>query len=233
VLAALLPLAGLLREPGNPVPGLARRGWNLSVHALLAYLAFMSLAGLDLIWVNRELGGDQAGVYAGLVLLRRVVALLPGAAVTVMFPRIAACLAAGRLPDRLLANTAGVIFAACGALTAVFFLAAPVILTHVFSPVYSNAAPLLGWMALGMTGMAASSIWLNYYLAEKPAAYISFLFIGVALETVLLISLPAGLGSGVLAFGVTGWSLALAGLGLYLVKSRPALAAAQRVGSHA
>jgi O-antigen/teichoic acid export membrane protein len=90
-----------IRNDQSP-PGLLRKGWELSLHALIAYIAFMSLTSLDLIWVNRTLTDDLAGAYASLVLMRRVIALLPGVAVVVMFPRIARILAQGRLADRLL-----------------------------------------------------------------------------------------------------------------------------------
>ncbi len=81
----------------EPAPkGLLREGWKLSFYALLAYFAFMSLTSIDLIWVNRNLSGELAGAYASLVLLRRVIALLPGIAVVIMFPRIARTLAEGQ-----------------------------------------------------------------------------------------------------------------------------------------
>ena len=82
--------------------GRLREAWKLSFYALLAYIAFMSLTSIDLVWVNRNSSGELAGAYAGLVLLRRVIALLPGVAVVVMFPRIAKTLAEGHLPDHLL-----------------------------------------------------------------------------------------------------------------------------------
>lgn len=87
---------------GSAPAGLIREGWKISTYALLAYIAFMSLTSIDLIWVNRNLSGELAGAYASLVLLRRVIALLPGVSVVIMFPRIVKTLTAGELPDSLL-----------------------------------------------------------------------------------------------------------------------------------
>ncbi len=212
---------------GQPPEGILRQGWQLSFHALLAYIAFMSLTSLDLIWVNRTLSGNLAGAYAGLVLLRRVIALLPGVAVIVMFPRIAATLAQRRLPDRLLLGTAGIIVTASGALTLIYFFFGDGLIRIIFGAAFHAAASLLGWMGFGMIGVSLSSIWLNYYLAEKPALFVLFLCAAVALEWLLLTQLPASMPNAVLAFGATGWLLALGGLLLYLFKSRPALIAAQ------
>src|SRR5688572_30623931 len=90
VLCAFLLLERSLWKSRADVQGhFLNEGWKLSFYALLAYIAYMSLTSLDLVWVNQNLNGELAGAYASLVLLRRVIALLPGVAVTVMFPRIA------------------------------------------------------------------------------------------------------------------------------------------------
>ncbi len=96
-------------EASFPLPTFCGEGWKLSFYALLAYIAYMSLTSLDLIWVNQNLTGELAGAYAGLVLMRRIVALLPAVAVTVMFPRVVRSLAEGKLPTRILAQTAAII----------------------------------------------------------------------------------------------------------------------------
>jgi O-antigen/teichoic acid export membrane protein len=209
-----------------PETGILRRGWQLSFHALLAYIAFMSLTSVDLIWVNRMLPADLAGAYASMVLLRRVIALLPGVAVLVMFPRVAATLAQGRLPDRLLIGTAGIVIAATGALTLIYFFFGDQLVLYIFGAAYLPAASLLGWMGFAMMGISLSSIWLNYYLAEKPAIYVILLCAAVVFEWLLLVQSSASIQNAVRAFGVTGWLLTLAGLLLYLFKSRPALMAA-------
>jgi O-antigen/teichoic acid export membrane protein len=155
--------------------------------------------------------------------LRRVIALLPGVAVTVMFPRIAAALVQRRLPDGLLAMTAGIILAASGALTLLYFSFGDQLILNIFGAAYLPASPLLGWMGLGMVGMSLSSVWLNYYLAERPAMYVLFLSAAVGLEWILLTLLAPSMANATLAFGITGWSLTFAGLILYLAKFRPAL----------
>lgn len=195
-------------------------GWKLSFYALLAYVAYMSLTSLDLVWVNQNLNGESAGAYASLVLLRRVIALLPGVAVTVMFPRIAKTLAEGRLPDRLLIKTAGIILLASGTLSFLYFIFDDQLISIIFGPGYQAASPLLGWMGIAMIGVSLSSIWMNYYLAEKPRIFVILLGIAVALEWLLLNLFPPSMQSAVLAFGGTGWLLTLGGLVLYIFKTR-------------
>jgi O-antigen/teichoic acid export membrane protein len=181
----------------------------------------MSLTSLDLVWVNQNLSGETAGAYASLVLMRRIVALLPGVAVTVMFPRIASTLAQGKLPHRLLIRTAAVILAASGALTVLYFAFADQLITAIFGAAYQEAVPFLGAMGLAMIGVSLSSIWLNYYLAEKPREFVLLLGIAVGLEWLLLNLFPPSLQNAVLAFGATGWMLALGGLLLYANRRLP------------
>jgi len=228
VIAALLFIGKSCRAgAAQPPAGLLRKGWELSFHALIAYIAFMSLTSLDLIWVNRTLPAGHAGAYASLSLMRRVVALLPGVAVVVMFPRVARTLSAGRRPDRLLIHTAGIVAAACGVLTLIYFFYGDEVIRFLFGEAYRAAAPLLGWLGLATTGISLSSIWLNYYLADRPRGYVWLLCAGVMLEWSLLATFPPGLEQAVLAFGITGWFLAIAGLALYLLKVRPSLQSPQ------
>jgi len=218
VCAFLLLGKSLWRKSRAGAQGFLNEGWKLSFYALLAYIAYMSLTSLDLVWVNQNLNGDLAGAYASLVILRRVIALLPGVAVTVMFPRIVKILAEGRPPDHLLIKTAAIILAASGALSFLYFIFGDQLITIIFGKGYQAASPLLGWMGIAMIGVSLSSIWLNYYLAEKPRNFVILLGIAVALEWLLLNQFPPSMQSAVLAFGGTGWLLTLGGLLLYVFK---------------
>ena len=217
VLIAFMLLGRTIWVYSWPTPyGLLREGWKLSVYALLVYLAFMSLTSLDLVWVNRNLNGELAGTYASLVLMRRIVMLLPGVAVTIMYPRIARALAQDQRPHRLLIQTASIIVTAGGLLTILYFIFAEQLIKIIFRSAYQAAAPLLGWMGLATIGVSLSSIWLNYYLAEKPRNFVILLGMAVILEWLFLSILPASLPNAVLAFGATGWLLSMAGFLLYL-----------------
>ena len=222
VTCTFLLLGGSLwKRQRLPDRNLLREGWELSAYALLAYFAYMSLTSLDLVWVNRNLTGEEAGAYASLVLMRRIVALLPAVAVTVMFPRIAKSLAAGDRPHHLLIQTAAIILAASGALTILYFIFADQLIRVIFGTTYQSAAPLLGWMGFAMIGVSLSSVWLNYYLAEKPRNFVILLGAAVALEWLLLNLLPTSMQNAVFAFGATGWLLAGGGLLLYTTGRLP------------
>jgi hypothetical protein len=73
-------------------------------------------------------------------------------------------------------------------------------------------------MGFAMTGISLSSIWLNYYLAEKPRNFVLLLGAAAGFEWLLLNLFPASMQNAVLAFGITGWGLFLGGLVLYLFR---------------
>ncbi len=223
VLCAFLFLGNTLwKKESQPHQSLLREGWKLSGYALLAYFAYMSLTSLDLVWINRNLDGESAGAYASLVLMRRIIALLPGVAVTVMFPRIAKILAQGQRPDRLLIQTATIILAAGGALTILYFIFSNQLIMIIFGNAYQTASSLLGWMGVAMVGVSLSSVWLNYYLAEQPRNFVILLGIAVALEWLLLNLFQPSMQNAVVAFGATGWLLSLGGFLLYVFHLRSA-----------
>jgi O-antigen/teichoic acid export membrane protein len=150
--------------------------------------------------------------------MRRIVALLPAAVITVMFPRVVKALARGESPNHVISLTALIILGVSGLLSVLYFLFNDQLITLIFGRSYAAAIPFLGWMAVAMLGVSLSSIWLNYYLAEKPRNFVILLASAVALEWILLNIFPPSLQSAVLAFGITGWLLSIAGLFLYIFK---------------
>jgi O-antigen/teichoic acid export membrane protein len=224
VLCAFLLLGRAFWTRSKPAStDLLREGWKLSSYSLFAYITYMSLTSIDLVWVNQNLAGELAGAYAGLVLMRRIVALLPAEVVTVMFPRVVKTLARGESANRVISLTALIILGASGLLALLYFLFSDQLITLIFGASYAAAIPLLGWMAVATIGVSLSSIWLNYYLAEKPRNFVILLGLAVALEWILLNLFPPSMQNAVLAFGITGWLLTLSGLFLYLFKAYPVL----------
>jgi len=223
--ALLVGLLFLGRAAWHRAPRVPRQtlfdGWRLSLIALLAYAAFTSLQSLDLIWANRNFTAAIAGNYAALVVLRRVLAVLPGAAVVIFFPRVVAAVAQGRLPDRLLLGTAAVVAAATTALTFLYFAFGPLIIQIMFGSRFPGAAPLLGWMGVAMIGYGLAAIWLNLYLATRPVYFVVILVAVVALQLTSLSLYHAAAAQIVAAFAASGWLVAIAGLLLYLAWLRP------------
>lgn len=209
-------------QAAPPLPPTFRRPGRLTLAAFLALTAYMSLLSLDLIWVNRTFAAETAGAYATAVLLRRVLLLLPGAVIVVMYPRAAARAAQGQLPDKLLGQTAVVVLLPTLGLTAVYALAGPLLIRWTFGAAYEAAAPLLLPLGLGMAGFGLTAVWLNFYLATRPWPFAGLL-LGTAIVQLLFYNTAVSLSQIVAIFAISGWVTAVGGLVIYGGWLRPSL----------
>jgi O-antigen/teichoic acid export membrane protein len=223
-MAGLLFLGRTIWQAGLSLPDTALgEGWRLSLAAFLTYAIYMSFLSLDLVWVNRYFAPELAGGYASAVVLRRVIALLPGVAVVILYPRLVAWVKQGLVPDKLLWRAGAVVVASGLVITAVYFLFASTIIQLVFGPAYVAAAPVLGWMGVAMVGFGLGSIWLNLYLATWPWPFVIGLTALLGIQLLLLNLFHATLMQVTAVFALTGWVLAIGGLVLYLFWLRPRL----------
>ncbi len=230
VAIAAYPLGGLISigvaawflgrgvwQSGTAVPNeTMRQGYQLSVAAFIAYAAYMGLQNFDLIWVNRVFSAEQAGNYASAVVLRRVLAVLPGAVTVILYPRIVQRVNAGNLPDKLLVQAAALIILPTVAATAVFLVGGEWIITLLFGASYAKAAPLLGWLGIAMIGFGVATVWLNLFLATRPWGFVACLVV-LAVGQYLLLALiaPTTLKQVAQIFAAGGWGSAVGGGLLY------------------
>lgn len=214
LLAGLTAVGWRVWQTAPSLPDAFRRPGRLTLAAFLALTAYMSLLSLDLIWVNRTFAAETAGAYATAVLLRRVLLLLPGAVIVVMYPRAAARAAQGLLPDKLLAQTAVVVLLPTLGLTAVYTLAGPLLIRWTFGAAYAAAAPLLLPLGLGMAGFGLTAVWLNFYLATRPWPFAGLL-LGAAVGQLLFYDTAVSLSHIVAIFALSGWVTAVGGLVIY------------------
>lgn len=189
---------------------------RMSAGTFIAYSGYMTLLNSDLIWINRGFSAPVAGNYAAAVLLRRVLQLLPGAIIVVMYPRAVRQYALNRLPDRLLIKSAAAIIIVISLLAGLYFVFGTPIVQLVVGSGYSEAGPLLGWMGLGILGYSLTAMWMNFYLATRPLPYILLLGSGALLQNLLLASYHASIWQVIAVFALSGWFMALSGLLLYL-----------------
>lgn len=200
-----------------------RQGWQLSLAAFIAYAAYMCLLNFDIIWINRTLPPELAGNYASAAVLRRIIAVLPGAVLTVLFPRVAIQVAQGRRPDKSLLKAATAITASTAALSAIFFTRGAWLVRLFFGPGYSSAGHWVGWMGLGMIGAGLLAVWLNLFLASRPWPFVIVLALIAGLQIGLLELWGHTPEATVAVFGLTTWLGALAGAAIYFLWLRPAL----------
>ncbi len=215
-LAVLLGLALArreLRQRGHLPRQAALQGWRLSLANLVMAIAFLSLTGLDAVWVNRAMPPEIAGAYARALVLRRVVSFVPLATGMVLLPRVAA---AGRRADRPIALAAGLVLSSGTVLTALCGVWGGIVDQLAFGSQTPAPSLWLAGMAWAMTGYGLVTIWLNVFLATRPLPFACLLAAAAPVQLGLYLWLGRTPEAMIAILMGSGWLLALAGAGLYL-----------------
>jgi O-antigen/teichoic acid export membrane protein len=198
-------------------------GLQLSLAALVAYAALMSLLNIDLIWVNRYFSAAISAEYATAVLLRRSLILFPGAIMVVTYPRIITYIESHRYPDSLLWKASAAISGAIISISVVYFFFGQTIISVTFGPQYKNAALLVLPMALGILGFSLGSLWLNLYLATSPLPFVLFMAAVAGIQAILFAIFNSQIEYLIWVYTATGWIVFSGGVLLYIFWLKPGL----------
>ena len=167
---------------------LPRHDTRQMVTMLVGSLAFASLTNFDILLANYFFDDAQAGVYAAAALVGKAVLFLPAAVVTVLLPKAAERVAAGRTSRNILLASASVTVVLTLAATGVLALIPESLLVWAFGGEFREATGLLVWFGLAMTVAAVVNVYLSVYFAERDAKF-PLLVLGGAIAQVVAISL--------------------------------------------
>jgi glycosyltransferase involved in cell wall biosynthesis/O-antigen/teichoic acid export membrane protein len=194
----------------------------LSIAALAGYT---TLAGIDVFLARHFLAPFAAGLYAAAATAGHIAMFLPGALVTVAYPRLCSAGRTGTGVGKILAETVGLVaaigLAACAALTVM----PSVVVDVLFGPKYAAAASVVGIIGLNSVFLGIIGV-LTYFHVARRSAVALYSWAGVALTWVLVAVLHGGMTT------IAVCMLAASGAVLVAV-SLPALAAVVRPVSRA
>jgi O-antigen/teichoic acid export membrane protein len=164
-------------------------------------VSFAALVNMDALVVKHFFSPTEAGHYSMAVTLGKIVIFLPAAFAVVLFPKSAERHVQRRDSSRLLRLRLAATALPCAGLAAAYFAAPDFILKAVFGAENPFAGPVLGLVALAMTGYALVNVWLNYFLSVEQAGFAYALplltFFHASLTQVAVV--VASTGAGVLA----------------------------------
>jgi len=187
VLLGLALMGGVLWRRADESPRAAATDLTRYTGATLAGLVgFAALVNMDALIVKHYFSPAQAGYYSMAVTLGKIIIFLPAAFVLVLFPKSAERHAQRRDSSRLLRLSLAATLCLCAGLAVAYFAAPDFILQTVFGAENPFAGPVLGLVALAMTGYALVNVWLNYFLSVEQAAFAFILPVAVALQFALL-----------------------------------------------
>ena len=162
LLLTALPIRSLFEAGrGTARQALATRA---NVGAALGLTALWALMYSDLLVARLAFSGDEAGAYAAAAVASRVLLLVPIAATTVLFPRVATLGDRARERRHLAAGLA-VVAAAAALVTALAWVFAERIIDLLFGAEYGAAESWLGPLCLAMALYGLGIVFLYHFLA--------------------------------------------------------------------
>jgi O-antigen/teichoic acid export membrane protein len=172
--------------------------------AALGLTTLWALAYSDLLVARLAFSGDAAGAYAAAAVASKVLLLVPIAATTILFPRVAVLHDRARERNHLMAGLA-VVAAASTVLTAIAWVAAEPLIDLLFGSEYEAADAWLGPLCLAMALYGLAIVYLYHFLAlgrARIAGLLVFLLAAQIVAYAVFHAEPADLIGVQITFGV-------------------------------
>ena len=191
------PVRSAVVAPPRPVSAINVGG------PIMALVSFAVITNADQLAAKSALVPADASLYSAAALLGKIALFAPAALAVVLLPRAAAARARGQDPSGQVLATMVATAATGLTITAALALMPPRFLELTFGPGFAGARPLLGPLALVMTGAAV----LNVHITAALASMERWIGPVMALLAVLCVCLLALLHAAptqiVLAIGIT------------------------------
>jgi O-antigen/teichoic acid export membrane protein len=186
-----------------------------SAGVIVAMICSTTLATVDVLLAKHFLSPYDAGIYSVVALCGKMLLFAAGFIPTLLVPKVAAALAAGRPGHGYLRDALGVTFLACLVGLLVFAVAPVLVVRTLAGGAYLAAAPNLLAYGIAMTFLAATNVVISYNIAAHRFAFVAPLALAVLFEigavslwhrdireilTILVIS-------NVVALAASAWSL--------------------------
>ena len=187
---AFVPMRGYLAKKAKQSID-AKEVIRFSVPTLLMIIFTTILFNIDIIMVKRFSllpGGitpDNAGEYATISTLAKLIFYVTGPMVAVMFPMVSDLVKRGERHVRLLFTTLMVVLAA-SLVTVGIFAAAPTTIIRILTPNYINVANLLVPMTVIFLVFSLVNVMTNYFLSVKNFQFLWPLGVMAIVEIIAL-----------------------------------------------
>lgn len=184
----LLVGAVLLRQHASPrgrgaaTSGARRKPDTRAVAASASFVFFALVSNLDLLLAKLFLAPAEAGVYAALATLGKIVIFLPGAIAVVMVPSAASIHSDLAARARLLRRSALLVLVTTLLVSVPCAVAPGFVVETMFGPEYAAAASGVVPMVIAGTGLSVLNLLVVYSVAIQDRRWIVVLVLGVLVQ---------------------------------------------------
>jgi len=165
-----------------PLQEIVRYGFPV----LFSSLALTSFYTTDILLVKNLFPEKEAGLYASLAILGKIVFFASSSIGIVMFPLVAGKRAKGENYRRLYLNSFLLVFFVSSSITVVYFLFPELMVNLLYGSQYLSIAPLLGLFAVFMSFYSLVCLTINFFLAASRTVMITLPLVGAILQIILI-----------------------------------------------
>lgn len=190
ILLGFIPLRFLLKKADKTKVGISKREiFAYAIPTTIAVLGLTSFISTDVILVRHFFNSEQAGLYAGLSLVGRVIFYFTGPISMVMFPLIIKRHALGKNFNNLFYLAILLVLLPSFSIM-VFYFFFPGFVVNLFlgGKSYLAIVPYIGLFAIFLTVFSVLNVCVNFFLSIKKTG-IAWVVIFGALSQVVLITL--------------------------------------------
>ena len=138
------PLRFILTAKSKPINLTKREAFVFAVPTLLTLLGLTSIYSTDIILVRHFFPASQAGLYAALAILGKIIFYASSAVSLVLFPVVSERVAKGIASKKLIGSAITAVAIASFALAVLYFIFPDFIIGMLFGNAYKGASTLLG-----------------------------------------------------------------------------------------
>lgn len=178
-------LSAYLEGKRDQIPALSPI-FKYSLPVLLQGLALNSIYSTDLVLVKHFFPAPEAGIYASLSVLGRVVLFGSTPIASVMFPYVAKRFAEGKPFLKIFYLSFLAASMVSLGLIALYLLLPELVIKVLFGSQFLEGAPYLWWFAVFMALLALSTLLIQFYLSINKTRVVALFVMAAAMQAILI-----------------------------------------------
>lgn len=214
-----IPMKKILKSEAKPAGIPKSDAIKFGVPTLLALLGVTSLYSTDIILVRHYFSPAQAGTYAAIAILGKIIFYASSAVSQVMFPVISEKTAQGAATKKIILTSLAGVTAISIVLSGVYFLIPDIIVRMLFGNAYVDASALLGYFGVFIAMFSIGNIMSLACLALGHTGVWVIPIIASILQILAITTMHTSILSVIVINIIVSALLAIGTIGYYMVQS--------------
>lgn len=220
-LFSFLPIRNILKHSSEPFD--KKKIMEYSWPTVIVILCLTALVNADIIVAKHYLPAAEAGHYAALSTIAKIIFYFSGPIVGVMFPMISDLYSKGERHYHLLITTLIGVFGASMVILVFFTLAPQFTINILYGKQFVSVWHFLPSMGLVMVLYGLVNVMANYFLSINKMKFVPFLIFFTLLEIILLLFFNSSISVFIIILMLSQIVLLITLFSLYLIDKWPAI----------